>query len=748
MVGKNTTGSPHLSGTSRPCSADIDATFCSCLSERRSHRNTRLGVISGRYARDMSRYLSLALPYRVLLALTVAVLSAALVSPFALSATPALAASPRPVHEDVWDEAGALDGRQSEVEQAVKVLEDETGAKLHVIVVDRFDGANNGFTWASKVAEQSGYGDKDAIFYVGMRDADFGINASEKLGLTSGQIRDLESLARTKLESSDIAGAAIAVADGARRGLQGEKIPSSAGGTTSGGSEHASFASAMPSIFLLGGLAVLVFGILGVASWRRSHARKQKQQELEQAEQQRMQELTNRAGQSLLRLDDALKSGEQELSFASAEFGEDAITPYRTALTTAREHASEAFKLQGLLLDHIPDTPAQQVEWNTRILNITEAESQRLTQAGKEFDELRAVAKNVPAALLAVTEAAEGAQQRIASVEQLLERLKERHTTEALSTLLDAPKHSRDRLAFALDRVTDAQAAHAANRPGEAAVFARDAQEAISQINVLLGRVERAETELDAAVQLIQAEIADMQNDIALLEQSNPSQAALDAVAAARREIAAASASANAQRNPLGVLDALRSADDRLDVEVRALREAQAQIARDRSRVEGILTQARSQFDGANSYISANRGVVGTEARTRLAQAESELTLALERMNDAPLEARPHAEACIERVKEAMRLAENDVQQGAMMLGAPGYGGYGRGYRSPYGGYYGGRSSDLGSAVIGGIIGGMLSGGGSSRSGGFGGGFGGGLGGGGFSSGGGGWSSSGGGGFR
>lgn len=695
----------------------------------------------------MSRYSSLALPYRVVLALAVAVLSAAFASTFLLPTSPAVAATAKAVDTAVWDEAGALDGRQAEVEQAIEVLESETGARLHVIVVNRFDGASNGFGWASQVAEKSGYDKQDAIFYVGMRAGDFGINASKELGLSSGQIRDIESLARTKLEANDIAGAAIAVADGARLGLQGKDITGASSGSGASSAPSTSMASAMPSIFLLGGLAILLFSIFGIATWRRSHTRAKEQQALAAASQQRMHDLATRAGQSLVRLDDALKSGEQELSFASAEFGEEAIAPYRTVLVSVREQAGEAFKLQGLLLDHIPDTPEQQFEWNTRILEITERESQRLAQAGKEFDDLRAMAKNVPSTLMAVTEAAQAVQARIASVEQLLERLKQRHTPESLSTLVDTPQQSRDRLAFALDRVTDAQSAHASGRPGEAAVFARDAQEAISQIDVLLGRVERAETELDAAAQLIQAEIADMQNDITLLEQSNPAQPAIDAIARARKEIAAASSAQNAQRNPIGVLDALRAADDELDVQVRALREAQAQIARDRSRVEGILMQARSQFDGASSYINANRGAVGTEARTRLAQAESELGLAQQRMNDAPLEARPHAEQCIARTKEAMRLAENDVQQGAMMLGAPGYGGYGRGYRSRYGGYYGGRSSDFGSAVIGGIIGGMLSGGGSSRSGGFGGGFGGG-GGGGFSSGGGGWSSSGGGGFR
>src|SRR5690554_4310046 len=74
----------------------------------------------------------------------------------------------------------------------------------------------------------------------------------------------------------------------------------------------------------------------------------------------------------LVRLDEAVIAGEQELDFAVAQFGAQQTRDYAAALSSARGALQEAFRLQQALDDAKPDTERERREWTSRIMALCE----------------------------------------------------------------------------------------------------------------------------------------------------------------------------------------------------------------------------------------------------------------------------------------------------------------------------------------------------------------------------------------
>jgi hypothetical protein len=125
------------------------------------------------------------------------------------------------------------------------------------------------------------------------------------------------------------------------------------------------------------------------------------------------------------------------------------------------------------------------------------------------------------------------------------------------------------------------------------------------------------------------------------------------------------------------------------------------------------LSAAQAAVTRASDYVAGHRGGIGTDARTRVAEATRHLQQAVALAPTDPTAALTEADAATRLAAEAESIAKQD---------------YGR-WDDPFRGGGGRAGSDVAGAIIGGIIGGLLSGGG--HRGGFGGGGFGGFGGGG-----------------
>src|SRR5262245_31486216 len=74
------------------------------------------------------------------------------------------------------------------------------------------------------------------------------------------------------------------------------------------------------------------------------------------------------ANAALIMADDAMKTSDQELSFATAQYGPEATTPFSVALEAARAEVAEAFRLKQLLDDDTPDDDPTRRGWFVQIV--------------------------------------------------------------------------------------------------------------------------------------------------------------------------------------------------------------------------------------------------------------------------------------------------------------------------------------------------------------------------------------------
>ena len=95
-------------------------------------------------------------------------------------------------------------------------------------------------------------------------------------------------------------------------------------------------------------------------------ARKQERAQREAAD----AELGRRADAALVAADERLRTTADELLFAELELGRDATRDLRDALDAVRTHLGEAFTLNQLNHDHIPDTPEELRTRNARIIQL------------------------------------------------------------------------------------------------------------------------------------------------------------------------------------------------------------------------------------------------------------------------------------------------------------------------------------------------------------------------------------------
>lgn len=638
----------------------------------------------------------------------------------ALVCVPATAASATPPVDlgsgYVLDDAGVLSSADADAaEERLTQLRAETGVDLWVVFVDTFTDPDSSEAWANETADRNGLGPTQYLMAVAVDSRQFYISGDSEGPVTFDQLGAIEQqdvqpalAAEDWLGAVDAAAAGITAATGNGAGGTGGSDGGSGGGILTVILAIAAVGAAIAVIVVfvrrrrsgVGGGAVGTSGPPAVPT----------------------SELTRRAASALVEMDDAIKTSTQELGFATAQFGEAATEEFSRVLAEARADLDKAFEIQQTLDDETPDSDAEVRAATTRIIELCEGAGARLDDKAEAFDELRRLEQNAPEALARVHEEREQVLGALATADATLARLRGSYADEALAAVADNPAQARSRIEFADEQIAIATAAIGAGRGGEAAVGIRAAEEAVSQARLLEQAVETLAVDLVEGERGAQALITELERDIvtaSTLPDGDGRVAA--AIAATRTQIDTARENlAGTARRPLAMLQGLESVDTQIDAVVQGVRDAEAAAQRARQMLAQHLLQAQAQVSAAEDYITARRGGVGAEARTRLAEAGASLVRAQQLQAADPAQALQQAQRAEQLAAQAMQRAQADV--GAFSAG-PAQGGGGNGMMS---------------AVLGGIVINSLLGGGSSRgsSGGFGGGFGGFSGGGGRSGGG------------
>jgi hypothetical protein len=594
----------------------------------------------------------------------------------------------------IVDKAGVLGSKKSDVEAAIKKLGAEHATVLHVVTVKKFENPTDREAWTDKVAEKAGLGPNALIFAVATDTRQYILNKGGSK-ITTAQLENIKSTAiGPELANDNYAQAAInaATAIGDAAGGGSGKLSSDNGAGTA----------------VLVGTGIVAAGGAGAYLYFRNRRKKAtaassasygpQGAELDPLASLSVDELRKKSGSLLIEADNAINSSEQELGFAQAQYGDAAVGNFTKALQEAKAHMSESFKLQQQLDDHIPDTEEQQRSWLGEIIRRSEAALASLQEQKADFDSLRELEKNAPQALATVNAGAQEADAKIATAEQTLAALRAKYADSALVQVSDNIGQAKERLAFVQNASSTAQEKLAAGEGSLAAVAVRAAEESLHQTKVLLEAITKVSGNLDEARNSLESAVIDTSQDLAQAKAIIQSGAHPElAGPVARVEAALAQVKTEIQGgkiDPIATLERVEAAHQSLDQSLTGIRDQQEQARRAQASLQQTIMSAQAQISATSDYITARRGGVGTEARTRLAEAQRNLDYALSISRNDPVTALTYAQQAHALAAQAAQLAQGDVD-------SFGYAnqGYGRG-----GMFGGGGGGGLGGAILGGIL--------------------------------------------
>lgn len=646
---------------------------------------------------------------------TAALVSAAVVAATVLSATAVSATPPVTLGSGyVLDDAGVLSSaEESEAQDRLDELKTQTGLDLWVVFVDEFTNPAGAESWANQTATDNGLGVTQYLLAVATEGRQYYISGASDGPVTFDQLATIEQQrVQPALRAEDWVGAVDAAADG---------LTDAAGGGSGAVDGGSGAGASWLTWFLVIAVVVVAIVLIVIFVRRRRGKTGTVAQGGTGAPQPSIEDLERRAASLLVETDDAIKTSAQELGFAKAQFGDAATAEFEAAIASAQQGLDEAFTLKQQLDDATPDSPQDTRAWNERIIALCEAANTLLDEKAAAFDELRKLEQNAPEALARVQDARAKAAASLDDAAARLQTLQTSYAPEALATVADNPEQARQRLAFADEQLAAAQTAIGAGDGGEAAVGIRAAEEAVGQATLLEDAIEKLATDLAEGERNAAALVAELENDIATAAAlPDPDGRIAGAIAATRQQLETARTHlTGSAKRPLVALQSLEAANQQIDALVQGVRDAAAQAQRARQVVGQLILQAQAQVSTAEDYITARRGAVGAEARTRLAEAGAALARAQALQSGDPEQAMQHAQRADQLAGQAIQLAQDDV---GAFGGGGGMGGmFGGGGQSDGGGMLG---AVLGGIVLNSMLGGGRSSGGSS--GGFGGMFGGG----------------------
>ncbi|MGN8130605.1 TPM domain-containing protein [Paenarthrobacter sp. 22069] len=603
-----------------------------------------------------------------------------------------------PSGTNIVDNANVLGSRKGEVQDAIQKLLKDHKYNLYVVTVKTFTNPTDPKQWAQAVATKKVMGKADVILT--MSDDGhyyFAPNSTSSIASKTSTISQNAIAANLGAGKRDFAQAAIDTA-------------SAVGDAGGGGSGNVSSGDGAGAGILVGAGVVVAGG--GAYLYYRNRRKKAaagqaassgsygpQGAELDPLASLSVEELRRKSGSLLIEADDAIKSSEQELGFAQAQYGDAAVGNFTKALAEAKAHMTESFKLQQQLDDHIPDTEEQQRTWLGEIIRRSEAALASLQEQKADFDSLRELEKNAPQALAAVNAGAREADTKIASAEQSLAGMRSKYADSALSQVSDNIVQAKERLAFVQNASQTAQQKLGEGEASLAAVAVRAAEESLHQTNVLLDAISKVAANLDEARAGVETAVVDTSQDLAQAKamiQSGTHAELAGPVAAVEAALAQVKSEIQGGKiDPIATLQRVETAHQSLDQALTGIRDQQEQARRAQASLQQTIMSAQAQISATSDYITARRGGVGTEARTRLAESQRNLDYALSIARTDPVTALTYAQQAHALAAQAAQLAQADVDH------FDGYAnqGFGRG-----GMFGGGGGGGLGGAILGGIL--------------------------------------------
>lgn len=394
-------------------------------------------------------------------------------------------------------------------------------------------------------------------------------------------------------------------------------------------------------------------------------------------------QMENDASSALVAADDALKTSDQELTFATAQYGAEATAEFFGALARSRADVMEAFRLRQMLDDDVSDDEATKRDWYRQIIERCRTAESRLDAQVDSFDQLRDMKSRLEPMIEALTARREAVMGRLPQADANYNNLVDSYAPSALLPVSNSASQLAERIMFADRSLASARASVASGKRSEAALGVRAAEEALGQVDILLDGVETFSSHLEQASASTPATLSEVEADItsgkaavAAADGGSTSNSA-DAVdlaaavagaeqvtQAVRAHMAAQDATVGvptSKPDPFSAMRSLEHVDERLSAALSNIRDGASRSERARTMLEAALPAARAEVDAASNFVTTRRGAIGTQARTRLAEAQRHLDQAVAMAETDPVAALNAAQQAESMASQSSHLANQDV---------------------------------------------------------------------------------------
>lgn len=497
---------------------------------------------------------------------------------------------PQPLVDTTSDQV--LAGSTAQVTQAQERVQQDGEYWLWVVYVDSFEGMDP-LEWADETARSSSLNDEDLLLAVAVEDRAFALSAAQSVpdSVVNGAYDAARSsLSEAAAGSADWGDAAIAVAD---------SLTAPSGATT---------------FFLVAAIVVVVLVVVLFFYYRASKKRRAALAE------QDTKALVDRSGTELVALDDQLRTMQEELGFAQAQFGSQETTQLARDLEVATERATRAFHLRRQLEESTDEGKRRRLA--QEILTICQETATSLEAHEDRLEEMRQAQQDAPAALSRLSERAESLLPGVEQARGQVTALAERYPATALETVRDNPDRAAALIESARAAVADGQQDVTAGDLAGAVEATRVVEHALGQAETLLQGVARAEEDLANAGARVAGAIASISGDVADARRLAATDAGVQAlVASAENSIARSADATGPGGDPLGALAELAEREAALDGALEPYREEEEIARRAQAQLTERANRLTSQIQGIDAFITARRGVIGPQARTELAEA-------------------------------------------------------------------------------------------------------------------------------
>ncbi|ANE04504.1 TPM domain-containing protein [Corynebacterium crudilactis] len=649
-----------------------------------------------------------------------------------------VAEAPEFYQENVTDYTGQISSSDvSNIQAAIDDVKASEQKVIFVVFLNSFDGVSPE-AWTQQTVEANG-GSNVLVYALAPEERQYGIYGGAQW--SNAQLDAADSAVFQALTQQDWAGSAVALADAVG---SGSSSGSGAGpGSSSGsGSSGAWLAAAGVGTAAAGG---------GIWAYSRNRKKKTGAANLEDARdidprdtnrlmRLPMETLENLAQEELTSTDESIRRGKEELSIATAEFGPERTRNFNRAMNHSTGTLQKAFEIQQRLNDSIPESDAERRSMLVEIISSCGQADDALDAEAKNFADMRNLLINAGSKLDEFTQKTVDLRTRLPQAQETLTGLRTRYAPEVIDSIddnVDLANASLNEAEKVLPQAHELESKPAGQQGGLIDAI-RLIEHAITTADKLLEGVEHADENISTAkanvADLIQ-EISDEINEAAQLKQTAAADGARADWAALDDAVRSASsvlvtASADAEKDPLGTYTELVDIDSALDVQLDAVRATAADQSRQLRVFDQQLESAGKQIQKAEDLISTRGKIVKAEARTHLANAQKLYAMAQQNRTRDTRAGIDYGRQAAVAAQRASKSAQSDITTynnrnnsgggttGAIVTGMVinsilnsgrgGSGGFGGGFGGGGGGGFGGGGSFGGGGGGGGFRGGRF----------------------------------------